>query len=90
MGAGLTVDGDYGTKTNDAVKKYLAVKEGTKDISAKIVQAILYLYGYNPQAFRHEFTEDSAIALRQCQVDNNLNSDKVAGVIFFSTFLEFR
>lgn len=90
LGAVLTVDGDYGTKTNDEVKKYVAVKEGTKDVSAKIVQAILYLYGYNPQAFREEFTEDSAVALGQCQRYNNLNDDEVAGIVFFATFLKQR
>ena len=90
LGANLKIDGYYLTETNAAVKKYLAIKEGTKDISAKIVQAILYMYGYNPQAFQNEFTLDSATALGQCQRDNNLNDDEVAGVVFFTTLLKQR
>lgn len=88
LGTKLKVDGDYGTKTNAAVKKYIAVKEGTKGVTAKLVQGILFLYGYNPQAFREEFTANSALTLGQCQRDNKLKEDKIAGVDFFTTFLK--
>jgi lysozyme len=90
LGANLKVDGDYGTATNNAVKKLLAVKDGTANVSAKIVQAILQCYGYNPQLFYNKFNGDCVEALKLCQVDHNLNDDGVAGVIFFSTFIKQR
>lgn len=86
----LKVDGDYGNKTNEAVRKYLLVKLGTDSVASKIVQGILYCYGYNPQTFGNVFNEDCVRALKQCQKDKNLNSDGKAGVIFFSTFLKQR
>lgn len=90
LGANLKVDGYYESATNSAVRKYIAVKKGTNDTTAKIVQAILYLYGYNPQAFREEFTAESVTTLKLCQRDNNLTDDGIAGVIFFTTLLKQR
>ncbi|WP_099469447.1 glycoside hydrolase family protein [Konateibacter massiliensis] len=88
LGADLEIDGEYGTKTNAAVREHIAVKEETHNVSAKIVQAILYCYQYNPQTFREEFNSECVTALKLCQEDNHLNVDGVAGVIFFSTFLK--
>jgi hypothetical protein len=90
LGANLKVDGDYGTGTNDAVRRLLVVKEGTANISAKIVQAILQCYGYNPQLFYNKFNQDCVIALKQCQDDHNLNDDGMAAQVFFLTFLRQR
>lgn len=87
LGENLVIDGDYGTKTNATVKKLIAVKHGTTDLGSKIVQAILYCYGYNPQAFNEKFDINSVAALKLCQADHNLNVDGVAGVIFFTTLL---
>lgn len=90
LGLNLEIDGYYQTMTNNAVKKYIAIQEGINNVSAKIVQAVLYLYGYNPQVFQGEFTKDCVIALKLCQSDNKLNPDGIAGAIFFTKFLEQR
>lgn len=91
LGARLAVDGDYGTKTNAAVQTYIKyVGLGNDTMAAKIVQAILYAYGYNPQLFYADFTNECVIALEQCQDDKNLNADGKAGIIFFTTFLKQR
>ncbi|RDY30417.1 glycoside hydrolase family protein [Lachnotalea glycerini] len=91
LGASLKIDGLYGTGTNNAVKTYIKyVGLGNSTIASKIVQAVLYAYGYNPQMFYNDFTEECATALKQCQEDKNLNADGKAGVIFFTTFLKQR
>lgn len=90
LGAKLQIDGDYGTNTNNAVKKYIAVKLNNNTIASQIVQAILQIYGYNPQLFYPLFNADCVTALKECQSDHNLNADGIAGVIFFSTFIKQR
>jgi GH24 family phage-related lysozyme (muramidase) len=91
LGTKLKVDGAYGSATNNAVKTYIKyVGLGNDTIASKIVQAILYVYGYNPQMFYESFTEECVTALKQCQKDKNLNDDGKAGVIFFTTFLRQR
>lgn len=88
LGANLRVDGQYGTNTSKAVSSYIKyVGLGNKTMASKIVQAILQIYGYNPQLFYPLFNQDCVDALIQCQDDKNLNPDGKAGVIFFSTFL---
>jgi GH24 family phage-related lysozyme (muramidase) len=91
LGAKLVIDGDYGTSTNKAVLTYIKYVElGNETLASKIVQAVLQIYGYNPQLFYPLFNQDCVDALVQCQDDHNLNDDGKAGVVFFKTFLEQR
>lgn len=90
LNANLKVDGLFGTTTTNVVEKYIVVKFGSMGTIAKITQAILYTYGYNPQNFVGEFTEDSATALEEAQYNNRLLVDKKAGIAFFTTFLKQR
>lgn len=88
LGAKLKADGAYGTSTNKAVSSYIKyVGLGNETIASKIVQAVLQVYGYNPQLFYSLFNQDCVDALKQCQNDKNLNDDGKAGVVFFATFL---
>jgi lysozyme len=91
LGANIKVDGQYGPSTSEAVSSYIKyVGLGNKTMASKIVQAILQIYGYNPQLFYPLFNQDCVDALKQCQNDKNLNDDGKAGVVFFATFLEQR
>lgn len=83
---GLTVDGIWGTNTQTALSK-IAIKEGMKNSMTKVVQAILYCYGYNPQNFTGDFGSTSAIAVREFKIDYALTLDGIFGEQCFITAL---
>lgn len=80
----LALDGVYGPKTNNEV---VNIARGNTTAGAKIVQAILFAHGYNPQQFAESFKDTSVECLKIFQEDKNLNADGIAGKIFFSTTL---
>jgi GH24 family phage-related lysozyme (muramidase) len=88
--ANLEIDGIFGEDTASVVERSILVKLGTTGEIQKIVQAILYVCGYNPQNFAGEFLGDSENALKEAQYNNRLLVDGKAGVVFFSTFLKQR
>lgn len=90
LNANIKVDGIFGVATANVVAKYIIVNLGSMGTIAKIVQAILYVYGYNPRNFEGKFLEDSVTALKEAQYSNRLLVDSKAGIAFFNTFLKQR
>lgn len=88
--ANLEIDGVFGDDTASVVERLILVKLGTTGQIEKIVQAILYVHGYNPQNFSGVFSVDSETALKEAQYNNRLLVDGKAGVVFFTTFLKQR
>lgn len=86
FGHTLTVDGIFGEKTK-ATCKIVSEKTNAGSRGARIVQAILYCYGYNPQLFNEAFNTDCTAALKCYQSNHGLDSDGVAGKLFFESAL---
>jgi len=63
-GTDLTVDGKFGPMTLAACP---VVSQGMDNNLAKVVQAILYCYGFNPQEFSGNFNADCAAAVYEFQ-----------------------
>lgn len=86
FGHTLVIDGVFGDKTK-AVCKVVSEKSNTNTRGAKIVQAILYVYGYNPQLFAESFNADCTVALKCYQGDHGFTTDGAAGKLFFESAL---
>ena len=86
FGHTLAIDGVFGDETK-AVCKVVSEKSNTNTRGARIVQAILYCYKYNPQLFNEAFNADCTAALKAYQADHGLAADGAAGKLFFGSAL---
>ena len=65
-GAGLVIDGSFGTKTKAA---YATVRRGVKGDNVRVVQGLLYGRGYDPNGFDGSCGPGCEAAIRQYQAD---------------------
>lgn len=81
-GAGLVVDGSFGTKTKAA---YATVRRGVKGDNVRIVQGLLYGRGYDPNGFDGSCGPGCEAAIRQYQADmDDLEVDGHCGKATFA------
>ncbi|MBT2603715.1 peptidoglycan-binding protein [Bacillus sp. ISL-53] len=78
----LVVDGKWGAKTKAAI---VTVEKGAKGNLTWILQAALYLEGYNPGSLDSDFGKNTESALYKFQKAKKITADKKAGK---STFTE--
>ena len=76
FGRNLAVDGIYGRKTSAA---YVLVKQGAEGNITKIIQAMLYCKGYNPNGIDGIFGSKTTKAVKQFQKANGLDADGIVG-----------
>lgn len=67
-GAGLVVDGSFGTKTKAA---YATVRRGVKGDNVRVVQGLLYGRGYDPNGFDGSCGSGCEAAIMQYQADTD-------------------
>lgn len=85
---GIKVDGVFGTNTKEHCVCISEKTSNRKTVLSKIVQAILFCYGYNPQLFQNDFNSNCTDALKQFQKAKGLESDGIAGPLFFEKALK--
>lgn len=78
---GLVVDGKWGSKTKAAI---VTVKKGAKGNLTWVLQAALYLEGYNPGSLDSIFGKDTETALSKFQKDKKITADNKAGKATFT------
>ncbi len=83
--AGLIVDGKWGTKTKAAV---VTVQKGAKGNLTWILQAALYLEGFNPGSLDSIFGKGTESVLSKFQKAKKITSDKKAGKDTFTKLFE--
>ncbi|AST97304.1 peptidoglycan recognition protein family protein [Shouchella clausii] len=76
FGAGLAVDGIPGPKTYAAARN---VRKGAKGNLTRVLQALLYLAGFNPGPFDGHFGGGTEAAVRDFQRAKKLTIDGIAG-----------
>ncbi|MCV9884692.1 peptidoglycan-binding protein [Metabacillus halosaccharovorans] len=76
FGAKLAVDGKWGPKTKSAVR---TVRKGAKGNITRIIQGMLYSFGYDPKGFDGIFGNGTEVAVIAFQEDKNLSVDGVVG-----------
>ncbi|MGN7397555.1 peptidoglycan-binding protein [Peribacillus frigoritolerans] len=81
---GLVVDGKWGAKTKAAI---VTVQKGAKGNLTWILQAALYLEGYNPGSLDFIFGKGTELALSKFQKANKITADKIAGKATFTILL---
>ena len=67
-GAGLVIDGSFGTKTKAA---YATVRRGVKGDNVRVVQGLLYGRGYDPNGFDGSCGPGCEAAIRKYQADTD-------------------
>ncbi|MEC0347559.1 peptidoglycan-binding domain-containing protein [Peribacillus frigoritolerans] len=70
------MDGKWGVKTKETI---VTVKKGAKGNLAWILQAALYLEGFNPGSLDSIFGKGTESALYKFQKDKKMTADKKAG-----------
>ena len=81
-GAGLVIDGSFGTKTKAA---YATVRRGVKGDNVRVVQGLLYGRGYDPNGFDGSCGPGCERAIRQYQADmDDLEVDGHCGKATFA------
>lgn len=83
--AGLVVDGIPGAKTYNAARN---VKKGAKGNLTRVLQALLYLAGFNPGPFDGHFGGGTEAAVRDFQRAKKLTIDGVAGKATWTALLK--
>ena len=78
--AGLAVDGEWGPKSDAALKKR-SVRLGSTRYLVTAVEILLMLKGYNPNGVEcpGQFGSGCAAATGHYQTDHSLKADKIAG-----------
>ena len=78
--AGLVVDGEWGPKSDAALKKH-SVRLGSTRYLVTAVEILLMLKGYNPNGVEcpGQFGSGCAAATGRYQTDHSLKADKIAG-----------
>jgi len=78
--AGLVVDGEWGPKSDAALKKH-SVRLGSTRYLVTAVEILLMLKGYNPNGVEcpGQFGSGCAAATGKYQTDHSLKADKIAG-----------
>lgn len=86
--AGLVVDGEYGPKTDEALKGH-TIRLGSTRYLVTALEILLMLKGYNPNGVEcpGHFGNGCAVATGQYQGDHNLVADKVAGYKTFKSLI---
>lgn len=74
--AGLVVDGIWGPKTKAAIR---TVSRGAKGNITRIVQGMLYSFGYDPKGFDGIFGDGCFYAVMKFQRDKKLSEDGKCG-----------
>jgi peptidoglycan hydrolase-like protein with peptidoglycan-binding domain len=77
----LVVDGKWGVKTKAAI---VTVQKGAKGNLTWIIQAALYLAGYNPGSLDSIFGKGTETALEKFQKAKKITADKKAGKATFT------
>ncbi|MFS0765621.1 peptidoglycan-binding protein [Peribacillus phoenicis] len=72
----LVVDGKWGPKTKNAI---VTIKKGASCNITWILQAALYMKGYNPGPLDGEFGKNTETALFKYQRASRISADKLAG-----------
>ncbi|MFJ7756333.1 peptidoglycan-binding protein [Peribacillus muralis] len=77
----LVVDGKWGAKTKAAI---VTVQKGAKGNLTWILQATLYIEGYNPGSLDSIFGKGTETALEKYQKAKKITADKKAGKAYFA------
>lgn len=87
-GAGLDVDGKWGTKSNRALGSHW-VKQGETQYMVTALEILLMLRGYDPHGVEcpGQFASGLKAAVKQYQSDAGLKVDGVAGVNTFKSLM---
>lgn len=85
FGAGLSVDGIPGPKTYAAARN---VRKGAKGNLTRVLQALLYLAGFNPGPFDGHFGGGTEAAVRDFQRAKKLTIDGIAGKATWKALLQ--
>jgi N-acetylmuramoyl-L-alanine amidase len=83
--SGLTVDGLWGTKTRAAI---VTIRKGAKGNMTWILQALLFLNGYNTGGLDSMFGQGTEKALISFQINNRIAVDGVAGKGTFEALIK--
>lgn len=75
------MDGKWGANTKAAIVTF---QKGAKGNLTWILQAALYLEGFNPGSLDSNFGKDTESALSQFQKANKITADKKAGKATFT------
>lgn len=75
-GSKLVVDGIFGTKTKNAIK---TIKKGSPSKFVYLVQAALYIKGYDPKGIDGIFGNGTTKAVKEFQKAKGLEDDGLAG-----------
>lgn len=86
--AGLVEDGEYGPKTDAALRGH-TIRLGSTRYLVTALEILLMLKGYNPNGVEcpGHFGNGCATATGQYQGDNNLKVDKIAGYQTFKSLI---
>ena len=85
-GAGLVIDGSFGTKTKAA---YATVRRGVKGDNVRVVQGLLYGRGYDPNGFDGSCGPGCETAIRQYQADmDEIRVDGHCGKATFAALIK--
>lgn len=85
-GAGLAVDGEWGPKSDSALKGHY-VEHGEEQEMVRALQILLYLNNYNPNGVDAHFGDGCKAAVGEAQQDHGLTLDYVAGYNTFKTLM---
>lgn len=85
FGAGLAVDGIFGSKSKAAWRN---IKQGMSGNITKAIQGFLICYGFDTNGFDSQFGEGTADAVRKYQVSRGLSADSVVGKVTISKITE--
>ena len=85
-GAGLTVDGKWGRKSEAALGKH-TVRRGEKQYMVTALQILLMLKGYYCNGVDGHFGSGCEKAVRQYQADHGLTVDGIAGYNTFKSLI---